>query len=116
MILENSQQRIMEKPALNNSLMVLVLSTENMLRAWQQVKSNKGSPGIDGITVERFLKSVGSKWPKIKHALIQGYYVPKPVKKGGDTKEIRGNKNVGNPDRIGQGDPASHCTGFDPGV
>jgi len=119
MILENSQQRIMEKPALNNSLMVLVLSTENMLRAWQQVKSNKGSPGIDGITVERFLKSVGSKWPKIKHALIQGYYVPKPVKRVEIPKKSGGTRMLGIPtvlDRVIQQAIAQVLTQvFDPG-
>jgi len=44
----------MEKPALNNSMMDLVLTSENMQKAWKQVKRNGGSPGIDGMTIDKF--------------------------------------------------------------
>jgi RNA-directed DNA polymerase len=42
------------KPALETNLMERVLGSENLQRAWQQVKSNKGAPGIDGMLLEDF--------------------------------------------------------------
>lgn|GEM_PF-2197440 len=35
--------------ALNESLMERVLESGNVKRAWQQVKHNHGSPGVDGM-------------------------------------------------------------------
>lgn len=64
----------MEKPALNESMMDLILSSENMQKAWKQVKSNKGSPGIDGITIENFPDYLRKRWDKVKQALQEGYY------------------------------------------
>ena len=33
-------------------LMQEVVNRENVIRAWKRVRANKGSPGIDGMTVE----------------------------------------------------------------
>lgn len=35
-----------------SKLLDKILSRENMLEAYNQVKSNKGSAGIDGMTIE----------------------------------------------------------------
>jgi RNA-directed DNA polymerase len=59
--------------------MDLILSSENMQRAWKQVKRNAGSPGIDGMTIEDFPDYPRIRWDKIKRALQLGYYVPSPV-------------------------------------
>jgi RNA-directed DNA polymerase len=42
------------QPALETTLMEQVLDSENLRRAWKQVKSNKGAPGIDGLCLEDF--------------------------------------------------------------
>ena len=44
--------RAPESPASTNQLMEEVCEWENLKQALQQVKANKGSPGIDGMTVE----------------------------------------------------------------
>jgi RNA-directed DNA polymerase len=41
------------KPALDN-LMARILERDNVKRAWERVKSNKGAPGSDGMSLEDF--------------------------------------------------------------
>ena len=39
---------------LNEGVMEEMLKRENMLAAWQAVKTNHGAAGIDGISIEEF--------------------------------------------------------------
>lgn len=65
----------------NSSLMARVLERENLVRALQQVKRNKGAPGIDGLTVEQFPVYLRQYWPTIRQQLQEGTYRPKPVRR-----------------------------------
>jgi len=47
-------RRAVEESFSNHQLLERILSTENIRRAWKQVRANKGAPGIDGVTVEQF--------------------------------------------------------------
>jgi RNA-directed DNA polymerase len=47
-------RRTMEEPSSDHQLLEHILSPDNIREAWKQVRSNKGSPGIDGITVDEF--------------------------------------------------------------
>ncbi len=60
----------MEKPALNDTMMDLVLASGNMHKAWKQVKRNGGSPGVDGMTIEEFPNYLRNRWHKIKQPLL----------------------------------------------
>ena len=40
------------KETLAQDLMLVVCSRDNLNRAYKRVKSNKGAPGIDGMTIE----------------------------------------------------------------
>ena len=75
--------RNMEKPALNTSLFDVVLSNENIVKAWKQVKANAGSPGVDGITNDKFPDYLRHRWKRTKQALEQGYYIPRHVARAG---------------------------------
>ena len=58
-----------------------ILARENMLAAWQRVKSNAGAPGIDGMTVEAFPEVLRRHWPRIRSALREGTYRPAAVRR-----------------------------------
>lgn len=64
-----------------SSLMARVLARDNLLKALHRVKSNKGGPGIDGMTVERLPAYLKDHWPAIRQQLISGRYQPQPVKR-----------------------------------
>ena len=46
-----------------------ILSRENMLEAYNQVKANKGSAGIDGITVEEIDNYLRQYWRPTKELI-----------------------------------------------
>jgi RNA-directed DNA polymerase len=54
---------------------------ENLKRALQRVKANKGSPGIDGMTVEELPGYLQQHWPAIREQLLSGTYAPQPVRR-----------------------------------
>src|SRR5438270_942691 len=70
-----------ENPASTNQLMEEICERENLKRALQRVKANKGSPGIDGMTVEELLGYLQQHWPAIREQLLSGNYAPKPVRR-----------------------------------
>ena len=56
-----------------------ILSRENMLEAYNQVKSNKGSAGIDGMTIEEMDNYLRQNWRLTKELIKQRKYKPQPV-------------------------------------
>ena len=58
-----------------------ICERENLKRALQRVKANKGSPGIDGMTVEELPGYLQQHWPAIREQLLSGTYEPKPVRR-----------------------------------
>jgi RNA-directed DNA polymerase len=71
-----------------------VVRRENLLPALKRVRANKGSPGIDGMTVEELPNYLKKHWPRIREQLLCGDYIPQPVKRvtilkpGGGTREL----------------------------
>jgi RNA-directed DNA polymerase len=58
-----------------------VWSERTLRQAWEQVRSNGGSPGVDGMTVKRFAKDSQSRLLAVKEQLRTGNYQPQPVKR-----------------------------------
>jgi len=56
-----------------------VLRRENMLRAYQRVKRNKGSAGVDGMTVDELMPYLRSHWVRVRDEIREGRYRPQPV-------------------------------------
>jgi RNA-directed DNA polymerase len=58
-----------------------ILSLENLNEAFRKVKSNKGAPGIDGVTVEKFAEIKEKEIVKLKQEVENWTYKPSPVKR-----------------------------------
>lgn len=74
-----------------------VLAKENLKSAWKQVKSNKGAPGIDGVSIDAYPEYHRKKWPKARKGLIEGNYIPSPVKGVEIPKKSGGKRKLGIP-------------------
>jgi hypothetical protein len=70
-----------ENPARSDRLMEEVCERENLKEALRQVKGNKGSAGVDGITVNQLTDYLKQHWPVIREQLLNGTYEPKPVRR-----------------------------------
>ena len=71
-----------ENPANTNGLMEEVCKRENLLEALRRVKANKGSAGIDGMTVGQLSGYLKEHWLTIREQLLNGTYKPRPVRRG----------------------------------
>src|SRR6266571_316557 len=70
-----------ENPARTDRLMEEVCERENLKAALRRVKANKGSPGVDGMTVIDIKDYLKQHWPAIREQLLNGTYEPKPVRR-----------------------------------
>ena len=78
-------------------LLERILQRENLHRSLQQVERNKGSAGIDGMTVKELRPYLKANWPKIREALLNGSYRPKPVRRVDIPKPGGGIRQLGVP-------------------
>ena len=74
-------ERKAESPAIIEQLMEEVCERENCKQALARVKANKGSPGMDGMTVQQLPEYLKQQWPAIREQLLSGTYQPQPVKR-----------------------------------
>lgn len=81
----------------NNHLMEKVVERDNLKRAFKQVKSNKGAPGVDKMTVEELLPYLKQHWNRIKQELLDGTYKPAPVRRFEISKPDGGVRQLGIP-------------------
>jgi Reverse transcriptase (RNA-dependent DNA polymerase)/Group II intron, maturase-specific domain len=70
-----------ENPANTIGLMEEVCERENLLEALRRVKANKGSAGIDGMTVGQLSAYLKEHWLIIREQLLNGTYEPQPVRR-----------------------------------
>jgi RNA-directed DNA polymerase len=70
-----------ERPANTSRTVEEVCERGNLKAALRQVKANKGSAGIDGMTVDQLSEYLKQHWPTIREQLLNGTYEPKPVRR-----------------------------------
>jgi RNA-directed DNA polymerase len=112
------------------ALLEAVLERDNLLRALKRVKSNRGSPGVDGMRTEDLPAYLRVHWPRLREDLLAGRYQPQPVRRHEIPKASGGTRVLGIPtalDRLIQQailqvlqprfDPtfSEHSYGFRPG-
>lgn len=87
------------------SLYDRMLNEKGLLQAFAKVKSNKGSPGVDGQTIEDFAEHLSEEIVLLVHELRQKSYRPQPVKRVEIPKAGGGKRLLGIPavrDRVVQ--------------
>jgi RNA-directed DNA polymerase len=120
----------LERPAAAGPSMESIVERNNMRRALEQVRRNKGAPGADGMTVDALASHLKKHWPAIRAQLLDGTYQPQPVRRVEIPKASGGTRLLGIPcviDRLIQQaalqvlqaawDPtfSEHSYGFRPG-
>jgi len=121
---------VTERSGGDHRLMERAVERTNMLAAYRRVRQNKGSPGMDGMSVEDLRKCLWRDWDTIREQLLAGTYQPRPVKRQDIQKTGGGTRQLGIPtvlDRLIQQcllqvlqpifDPAfsEHSHGYRPG-
>jgi RNA-directed DNA polymerase len=119
-----------QSPAIAEQLMEEVCERENCKQALKRVKANKGSAGVDGMTVQQLPEYLKQHWPAIREQLLSGTYKPQPVRRVEIPKPEGGMRKLGIPtvlDRFVQqavmqvlqrkwdGTFSDHSYGFRPG-
>lgn len=79
------------------SLLEKMLERGNMLEALRRVESNKGAPGVDGVTVAELRSYVKTHWAEIRQQLLEGTYKPQPVRRVEIPKPGGGVRGLGIP-------------------
>jgi group II intron reverse transcriptase/maturase len=77
--------------------MELVVERENCLMAVKRVRKNKGSPGVDGVTVEELPGYLAEHWETVREQLLRGDYQPMPVRRVEIPKSGGGVRQLGIP-------------------
>jgi RNA-directed DNA polymerase len=72
---------VSETPMFGERGMEAICERSNMQAALRQVRANRGSPGVDGMTVDELPSFLREHWPAIKDCLLRGEYEPQPVRR-----------------------------------
>jgi RNA-directed DNA polymerase len=70
-----------DKPEVKEEMLERILSKDNLNQAYKKVKANKGSPGIDGMTVEELLPYLKREGQALRQKILAGEYKPQPVRR-----------------------------------
>lgn len=60
-------------------LMIQILERENLNRAIQRVKQNKGAPGVDELEVDELFRYFSEHEGELRKKILQRTYQPQPV-------------------------------------
>lgn len=78
-------------------LLERILNRDNMNMAYKRVKSNKGSYGIDGMTVDELLQYLKQNGDRIRQSILKETYRPAPVRRVEIPKPDGGKRMLGIP-------------------
>jgi group II intron reverse transcriptase/maturase len=81
----------------NDGLMERIVERSNLARALKRVRQNKGSGGIDGMTVDELVPYLREYWTSIREQLLAGRYQPSAVRQHQIRKAGGGMRTLGIP-------------------
>ena len=90
-------ERETESPAVVERQMEEVCEEGNCEQALKRVQSNKGSAGVDGMTVQQLPAFLRKHWPRIREQLLAGSYKPQAVLRVEIAKPDGGMRKLGIP-------------------
>ncbi len=93
----SAAKRQTESPTQTERLMEEVCERDNLRKALQRVRANRGAAGIDGMSVEQLPEHLREHWPTIREQLLSGTYRPQPVKRVEIAKPDSGVRKLGIP-------------------
>ena len=85
------------RKAYEGMLLEKILDKDNMNTAFKRVKKNKGSHGIDKLTVDELLEYLKEHGEKLKEDILMGNYSPKAVRRVEIPKENGKKRKLGIP-------------------
>ena len=91
---ENGRNDDSEYPS---SLLERIVDRNNLNTAYKRVKANRGSHGVDGMTVDELLPYLKEHGQAIRKAILEGNYTPKPVRRVEIPKPGGGLRQLGIP-------------------
>ena len=77
----HTANRTSQHPVPDIPLREQIRERENLIQAWDRVRSNGGAAGVDGLTIEQTGEHLQTLWPTIRDQLLQGTYQPQPVRR-----------------------------------
>ncbi len=86
-----------QQRALTSSLMEQICDPKNVVRAYRRVRSNKGKPGVDGMTVHELADWLRNNQRALTASLLDGTYRPQPVRGVQIPKPDGGQRQLGIP-------------------
>jgi group II intron reverse transcriptase/maturase len=92
-----SERRRDDKPEVKEEMLERILSKDNLNQAYKRVKANKGSPGVDGMTVEKLLPYLKQEGQALRQKILAGEYRPQPVRRVEIPKPDGGVRQLGIP-------------------
>ena len=60
---------------------IKIFSPEAMRRAWQVVRRNGATPGVDRVTIRQFGRRLDKNLDQLRQELVSGAYEPRPVQR-----------------------------------
>jgi group II intron reverse transcriptase/maturase len=72
---------VVERGVTTMELMEMILSKENLNRAYKKVKANKGASGVDKLTTEELGDYIKENKEEILTSIRNRRYIPKPVRR-----------------------------------
>ena len=92
-----------ERDSAEPDILGKILNRDNLNRAYERVKANKGAPGIDGMTIEEAFLWLKEHSHELTERIRKGHYTPSPVRRVEIPKPDGGVRKLGIPtviDRI----------------